>query len=61
MANHVAHLFIRQVSWNINDSCGSVLTEVSRLRDTVSMFSERIHQNDEEDTDHFENIQSTNW
>lgn len=40
LAQHVAHLFIR---------------------DTVSMFSEKIHQNDQEDTDHFENIQSTNW
>lgn len=40
LAQHVAHLFIR---------------------DTVSMFSEKVHQNDKEDTDHFENIQSTNW
>ncbi|XP_018796163.1 PREDICTED: glutamate--cysteine ligase [Bactrocera latifrons] len=40
LAQHVAHLFIR---------------------DTVSLFSEKIDQNDEEDTDHFENIQSTNW
>ncbi|KAL5013742.1 hypothetical protein ScPMuIL_008012 [Solemya velum] len=31
------------------------------IRDPVSLFSEKIHQNDEEDTDHFENIQSTNW
>ncbi|XP_070493239.1 glutamate--cysteine ligase [Chironomus tepperi] len=31
------------------------------IRDTVSLFSEKIHQNDEEETDHFENIQSTNW
>lgn len=31
------------------------------IRDSVSLFSEKIHQNDEEDTDHFENIQSTNW
>lgn len=40
LAQHVAHLFIR---------------------DTVSLFSEKVHQNDAEDTDHFENIQSTNW
>ncbi|XP_063704452.1 glutamate--cysteine ligase catalytic subunit [Culicoides brevitarsis] len=40
LAQHVAHLFIR---------------------DTVSLFSEKVNQNDEEDTDHFENIQSTNW
>uniref|UniRef100_A0A1A9ULK3 Glutamate--cysteine ligase n=1 Tax=Glossina austeni TaxID=7395 RepID=A0A1A9ULK3_GLOAU len=40
LAQHVAHLFIR---------------------DTVSLFSEKVHQNDEEDSDHFENIQSTNW
>lgn len=31
------------------------------IRDSVSLFSEKIHQNDKEDTDHFENIQSTNW
>ncbi|KAF7407344.1 glutamate--cysteine ligase catalytic subunit [Vespula maculifrons] len=31
------------------------------IRDSVSLFSEKIHQNDLEDTDHFENIQSTNW
>lgn len=24
------------------------------IRDSVSLFSEKIHQNDEEDTDHFE-------
>lgn len=31
------------------------------IRDTISLFSEKVNQNDEEDTDHFENIQSTNW
>lgn len=31
------------------------------IRDTVSLFEEKVHQNDAEDTDHFENIQSTNW
>ncbi|XP_034183692.2 glutamate--cysteine ligase isoform X1 [Osmia lignaria lignaria] len=31
------------------------------IRDTVSLFSEKVYQNDSEDTDHFENIQSTNW
>ncbi|XP_067014302.2 glutamate--cysteine ligase isoform X2 [Anabrus simplex] len=31
------------------------------IRDTVSLFSEKVHQDDERDTDHFENIQSTNW
>uniref|UniRef100_A0A0K8TTX2 Glutamate--cysteine ligase n=1 Tax=Tabanus bromius TaxID=304241 RepID=A0A0K8TTX2_TABBR len=31
------------------------------IRDTVSLFSEKVYQNDEQDTDHFENIQSTNW
>lgn len=31
------------------------------IRDPVSLFSEKIHLNDEEETDHFENIQSTNW
>ncbi|KAL1140373.1 hypothetical protein AAG570_000305 [Ranatra chinensis] len=30
------------------------------IRDTVSLFKEKIHQ-DETDSDHFENIQSTNW
>jgi len=31
------------------------------IRDSVSLFSEKVDQNDKEDTDHFENIQSTNW
>lgn len=31
------------------------------IRDTVSLFEEKVHQNDAQDTDHFENIQSTNW
>ncbi|KAG8227636.1 hypothetical protein J437_LFUL008713, partial [Ladona fulva] len=31
------------------------------IRDSVSLFSERVHQDDTVDTDHFENIQSTNW
>ncbi|XP_025837215.1 glutamate--cysteine ligase catalytic subunit-like, partial [Agrilus planipennis] len=31
------------------------------IRDALSLFSEKVHQNDEVDTDHFENIQSTNW
>uniref|UniRef100_A0A2R5LLU7 Glutamate--cysteine ligase n=1 Tax=Ornithodoros turicata TaxID=34597 RepID=A0A2R5LLU7_9ACAR len=31
------------------------------IRDSISLFSEKVDQNDEEDTDHFENLQSTNW
>lgn len=31
------------------------------IRDTVSLFSEKVDQDDTTDTDHFENIQSTNW
>lgn len=31
------------------------------IRDTISLFSEKVHQDDASDTDHFENIQSTNW
>lgn len=31
------------------------------IRDPVSLFQEKIHQSTDEDTDHFENIQSTNW
>ncbi|XP_065844045.1 glutamate--cysteine ligase catalytic subunit-like [Oscarella lobularis] len=31
------------------------------IRDTVSLFSEKIYQNLENESDHFENIQSTNW
>ncbi|CAH1980041.1 unnamed protein product [Acanthoscelides obtectus] len=31
------------------------------IRDSVSLFSEKIYLNDEEDTESFENIQSTNW
>ena len=30
-------------------------------RDTVSLFSEKVNQDDATETDHFENIQSTNW
>ena len=33
-------------------------------RDSVSLFKEKIHEDGnypETDTDHFENIQSTNW
>jgi glutamate--cysteine ligase catalytic subunit len=30
-------------------------------RDTISLFGEKVNQNDDVDTDHFENIQSTNW
>lgn len=31
------------------------------IRDPLVVFTENIDQNDETDTDHFENIQSTNW
>jgi len=31
------------------------------IRDTVSLFSEKVDPEGEDDTDHFENIQSTNW
>jgi len=31
------------------------------IRDPISLFSERLNCDDEKDTDHFENIQSTNW
>ncbi|XP_046839133.1 glutamate--cysteine ligase catalytic subunit-like isoform X3 [Xenia sp. Carnegie-2017] len=31
------------------------------IRDPLTLFSEKIHLNDEKDSDHFENIQSTNW
>ncbi|VVC95437.1 unnamed protein product [Leptidea sinapis] len=31
------------------------------IRDSVSLFSEKVNQDDSNDTDHFENIQSTNW
>lgn len=31
------------------------------IRDPIVIFKELLHQNDEEDSDHFENIQSTNW
>ena len=31
------------------------------IRDTVSLFEETLHPDDENDTDQFENIQSTNW
>jgi len=31
------------------------------IRDSISLFSEKINQDDERELDHFENIQSTNW
>ncbi|CAH1101819.1 unnamed protein product [Psylliodes chrysocephalus] len=31
------------------------------IRDTISVFKEKIHQDDEEEIGHFENIQSTVW
>lgn len=31
------------------------------VRDPIVLLREKIHQNDEEETDHFENIHSTNW
>lgn len=31
------------------------------IRDPISLFSEKLNQNDFDETDHFENIQSTNW
>ena len=31
------------------------------IRDPLVIFSEKIDLNDEEDSDHFENLQSTNW
>ncbi|ODV91478.1 hypothetical protein CANCADRAFT_29900 [Tortispora caseinolytica NRRL Y-17796] len=40
LANHFAHLFIR---------------------DPIVIFSDSLEQDDAVDTDHFENIQSTNW
>ncbi|CAB1338527.1 unnamed protein product [Coregonus sp. 'balchen'] len=40
LAQHVAHLFIR---------------------DPLSLFEEKIHLDDENVSDHFENLQSTNW
>ena len=40
LANHIAHLFIR---------------------DPLVIFNEKINQNDLVDSDHFENLQSTNW
>ncbi|KAM7135686.1 glutamate--cysteine ligase catalytic subunit isoform 3-T3 [Molossus nigricans] len=40
LAQHVAHLFIR---------------------DPLTLFAEKIHLDDANESDHFENIQSTNW
>uniref|UniRef100_A0A2P2HZV7 Glutamate--cysteine ligase n=1 Tax=Hirondellea gigas TaxID=1518452 RepID=A0A2P2HZV7_9CRUS len=31
------------------------------IRDSIALFSEKIHQDDTKEMDHFENIQSTNW
>jgi len=31
------------------------------IRDPISLFAEKLDLDDEKDTDHFENLQSTNW
>ncbi|KAK6328492.1 hypothetical protein J4Q44_G00004700 [Coregonus suidteri] len=31
------------------------------IRDPLSLFEEKIHLDDEKESDHFENLQSTNW
>lgn len=31
------------------------------IRDPITLYAEKLYQNDKEDTDHFENLQSTNW
>lgn len=31
------------------------------IRDPISLYQEKLDQDDEQETDHFENIQSTNW
>jgi len=31
------------------------------IRDPISLFAEKLNLDDEKDTDHFENLQSTNW
>ena len=74
MAKHVAHLFIRCNFWLVKQvlqftiiKCckiimlNSLLTDIIFFRDTVSLFGEKINQDDKMETDHFENIQSTNW
>jgi glutamate--cysteine ligase catalytic subunit len=31
------------------------------IRDPITLYAEKMHQDNENETDHFENIQSTNW
>lgn len=31
------------------------------IRDPITLYEEKLHQDNEKETDHFENIQSTNW
>lgn len=62
LAQHIAHLFIRDTGKFIEFvSFISAINLHFYNAFVVSLFSEKVHQNDEEETDHFENIQSTNW
>lgn len=53
-------LFCQLKSEGIDDLLAKHIAHLF-IRDPVALFSEKIDQNDQEDTDHFENIQSTNW
>ena len=61
MAKHVAHLFIRSVCFCKCLEIISFNPVFIYHRDTVSLFTEKVDPTDDDDTDHFENIQSTNW
>lgn len=53
-------IFAKLKSEGIDDQLAKHIAHLF-IRDPISLFSEKIDQNDQEDTDHFENIQSTNW
>lgn len=44
----------------VDDSLAQHLAHLF-IRDSISLFSEKVHQDDTKEMDHFENIQSTNW
>lgn len=53
-------IFKKLTENNIDESLAAHISHLF-IRDPLVVFSEKLDINDEEETDHFENIQSTNW
>lgn len=55
LARHIAHMFIRD-PLQVGDSLSAL-----SLLDCFKVFKERLEQDDNKSTEHFETIQSSNW